>query len=134
MLLLKIFKYLFAAIVKIYENPSNTNDNPNIPLSIRGCYSLLGLKATPFRQYTVCPSCHLLYNSDILLSSCTRTEEIKCTFVEFPNHPQARFRLPCDSRLFDKVQKKHAIHFKSRKVYYYYGSYKACIRKLNCSS
>ena len=121
MLLLKFFKYLIAAIVKIYENPSNTNNNPNIPLSIRGCYSLLGLKATPFRQYTVCPSCHLLYNSDILLSSCTRTEEIKCTFVEFPNHPQARFRLPCDSRLFDKVQKKHAIHFKSRKVYYYYG-------------
>ena len=116
MLLLKNFKYLIAAIVKIYENPSNTSDNPNIRLSIRGCYSLLGLKATPFRQYTVCPSCHLLYNSDILLSSCTRTEEIKCTFVEFPNHLQARFRLPCDSRFFDKVQKKHVIHFKSRKV------------------
>ena len=119
MLLLKFFRHLIATIVKIYDNSSATNSNAYIPLSIRGCYSLLGMKETPFRRYTVCPSCHLLYDSDKLLSSNTRAEEFKCTFVEFPNHPQARFRLPCNSRLFDKVQKKHGIHFKSRKLYYY---------------
>ena len=89
-LLLKIFRH---SIVKIYDDSSAINSNANIPLSIWGCYSLLGLKEAPFRQYTVCPSCHLLYDSDRLLSSNTRAEELKCTFVEFPNHPQARFRL-----------------------------------------
>lgn len=119
-LLLKFFRFLIAKIMEIYKSPA-VNYIVNIPLSIHGCYSLLGLKETPFRQYTVCPSCHLLYNADTLLSSHRRTEEIKCSFVEFPDHPQARYRLPCNSRLFDKVQKKHAVQFKSRKLYYYYG-------------
>ena len=65
-LLLKFFRH---SIVKIYDDSSAINSNANIPLSIWGCYSLLGLKEAPFRQYTVCPSCHLLYDSDRLLSS-----------------------------------------------------------------
>ena len=133
LLLLKFLKFLIAKIVGIYENPV-VNNSVNIPLSIHGCYSLLGLKETPFRQYTVCPTCHLLYNSESLLSLHRRAEEIKCSFVEFPNHPQARYRLPCNSRLFDKVKKKHSVHFKSRKVYYYYAWSQTCIRKFNSSS
>ena len=118
-LLLKFFKFLFASITNTYE--ISTNGGGNMPLSIHGCYSLLGIKETPFREYTVCPTCHLLYTSDTLLSLRTRAEEITCSFVEFPNHPQARFRLPCNTQLFNKVQRKHAIILKSRKLYYYYG-------------
>ena len=79
----------------------------------------------------VCPTCNLLYTSDALLSSRIRIEEIKCSFVEFPNHPQARFRLPCNTQLFHKVQRKHALNWKSRKVYYYYGI-KLALKNLFC--
>jgi len=103
----------------------------NIPLSLQKCYVLLGLKKTPYTEYLSCPSCHLLFNSDALLAINHRPESITCPFVEFPNHPQQRFRLPCSTTLFIKVQKKGEIKFKPRRAYYYYGLKAAFCALLN---
>ena len=115
--LLRFFKYIFQLVGSMFQ----VNIEISIPLSLQKCYALLGLRKTPFTEYLSCPSCHLLFNSDALLATNIRPELITCPFVEFPNHPQQRFRLPCNATLFIKVQKRGEIKFKPRRVYYYYG-------------
>ena len=91
-LLLCFFKYIFLTIgIEI-----------NIPQSLHNSMAFLGLQKEPHIEYVSCPSCHLLYDSKVLLESHRRPEMIKCTHVEFPNHPQKQFRLPCNIPLFSK--------------------------------
>ena len=115
--LLRFFRYIFQLVGSMFQ----VNIEINIPLSLQKCYALLGLRKTPFTEYLSCPSCHLLFNSDALLATNIRPELITYPFVEFPNHPQQRFRLPCNATLFIKVQKRGEIKFKPCRVYYYYG-------------
>jgi len=96
----------------------------HFPQSLPGCYSFLDLNATPYKEYVVCPACHMLYDPNtqtLILGTSRRQVSAKCSFVGFPNHPQRRFRLPCDNILLNQVQKKNEITFKLRKIYYYYG-------------
>ena len=89
---LRFFKYIFLTIgIEI-----------NIPQSLHNSMAFLGLQKEPHIEYVSCPSCHLLYDSKVLLESHRRPEMIKCTHVEFPNHPQKQFRLPCNIPLFSK--------------------------------
>lgn len=75
-------------------------------------------------QNTLCPSCHLLYSPDLqslILGTPQWQVSQKWSFVEFPNHPQERFRIPCNTNLLNQVQETNQITFKPRKVHYYYG-------------
>lgn len=95
-----------------------------LPQSIPGCYSYLQLNSTPYKEYTVCPTCQMLYDQE-LQALVTRTgtsyQSIACSFVEFPNHPQRRYRLPCNTILLNNVKRRKEHMFRPRKIYYYYG-------------
>jgi len=108
--LLRFFKYVFLAIGRMFHT-EQFDDEVKIPLSLQKCYALLKLSKTPYIEYVSCPSCHLLFNSDILLATGNRPESLTCPFVEYPNHPQQRFRLPCNCTLFVKVQKRGKVKF-----------------------
>lgn len=121
--LFRFLKYLFKLIGKDY-NVADFNEESLFPVTIKGCYSVLDLNYSPYKEYIVCPSCHLLYdcNTQALVSGTTNMcESLKCQFVEFPNHPQLCFRNPCNTALLNKIIKGQRVEFKPRKVYYYFG-------------
>ena len=119
-LLLHFFKYLLSTVGGVFQI-SELETAEKFPQSIQGCYSFLNLEKKPYKEYIVCPSCHMLFNINTLSTTTRRLETIKCSFVEFPNHPQMRFRLPCNTTLFNQVQKKRGREYKPRRIYYYYG-------------
>ena len=119
-LLLRFFKYILSKVGGVFEI-SELQTAANFPQSIHGCYSFLDLQKNPYKEYIVCPSCHLLFDINVLSRTSRRLETIKCPFVEFPDHPHIRFRLPCNTTLFTQVQKKKGLECKPHKTYYYYG-------------
>lgn len=110
--------------------------NIDFPVSIRGSYSLLNLSAAPYREFIVCPSCHLLYDSkpqSLIIGLSRQRESAKCSYVEFPEHPQRRFREKCNTALLCRVKRSgiNEVIFKPRRIYYYYGLKRALSILLN---
>ena len=55
------------------------------------------------KTFATCADCNKLYNIDeIILKDSTNTR-VKCTNIEFPNHPIQNQRKPCGSELLTKV-------------------------------
>lgn len=132
-MLLRFLKHLFFAIGTAFGIPELKQEE-HFPKSIHGCYSFINLDATPYKQYVVCPSCHLLYDQNtqqLTIGTSRNPESSKCSFIEFPNHPQLRFRKKCDTILLNKVLKRNNIIFKPRKIYYYFGIKRALPILLN---
>ena len=120
--LLRFFKYLL--MIGTAFNVPDLKSEVYLPRSIHGCYSFLDLSESPFKEFIVCPSCNMLYGSAIhrlIHGTSSQRQSAKCSFTEFPNHPQQRFRLPCGAVLLNQVQRRNQISFKPRKIYYYYG-------------
>jgi len=107
-LLLRFFKYIFLAMGRAFQIEQFGNDI-NVPLTLRKCYALLGLQREPYIEYVSCPSCHLLFDSKVLQASHNRPELIVCSHVEFPNHPQQRFQLPCNTLLSTRYKENKAM-------------------------
>ena len=67
----------------------------------------------------------MLYNKQLIPTgtalSSVRQPIPRCTFIEFPEHPQSRFRKPCDELLLNVIKKGQKIEVKPKRVYYYYG-------------
>lgn len=61
-----------------------------------------------FERYVCCPSCHSLYslNESVVKMSNGSVEPKKCSFIEFPTHPQPQHRKPCNTLLMKKVKTK----------------------------
>lgn len=107
-LLLRFFKYIIFLIGTAFNIPQLKD--AVYPQSIRGCYSYINLDPHIYREYIVCPGCHMLYDHTVTsLTSGTsiNPQSTKCSFIEFPNHPQERFRQPCNTILLQKVQRKN---------------------------
>lgn len=83
--------------------------NVSTPASIQGCHSLVGSGHTPFKEYVVCPVCHMLFHP----KSCPLTEgtssnkiSVVCKYIKYPKHTQGRFRVPCNTPLMYAINKK----------------------------
>ena len=101
--LLRFFKY-FVLLVGNSFNIPNIKSEIYFPQSIPGCYNYLNLDSNPFKQYVVCPTCHLLYDQKVqalITRTGTSSQSVLCNFVEFPEHPQHRFRHPCNTALLN---------------------------------
>ena len=122
-LLLRFFKYLFLLIGNAFS-VKELKQPVHFPQSIQGCYSYINLDPTPYKEYVACPSCHTLYDQSLkplVLGTSRNPQSARCSVVEFPDHPQRRFRQQCNAILLHSVQKKQKLLFKPRKVYYYFG-------------
>ena len=58
-----------------------------------------------FTNYVVCPTCFTLYKLEDCFSLNEMGEKVpkRCSHVQFPNHPQRSYRLPCSTSLLTKV-------------------------------
>lgn len=133
LLLLKFIKYLIEIIGKSLNTAAL--QNIHTPASIQGCHSLVGSTHMPFKEYVVCPTCHMLFDPKVhpLTEGTTNNKKsVKCKYVKFPNHPQARFRMPCDTILLYTIKKRgNKRDFRARKTYCYYGLKSALTHLLN---
>ena len=60
----------------------------------------LGQSKDQFDRYTSCPSCHKLYSfADSWIIDNGGKVPVKCSYVRYPNHVQARMRAPCGHNL-----------------------------------
>ena len=122
--LLRFFKYLLLIIGRSFGIPALQQDM-YVPQSMLGCRSLLGVAPKPFKEYTVCPKCHMLFDgevSELLEGTGNNRRSGHCRHVQFPNHPQARFRDSCNTPLLNSVKRAgNRLDWKPRKVYCYYG-------------
>ena len=101
--LLCFFKYLLLMIGIVFNLP-DLKSELYLPQSIHGYYTFLDLSENPFKEFIVCPSCNMLYGSAIhrlVNGTSSQPQLAKCSFVEFPSHPQRRFRLPCSTVLLN---------------------------------
>lgn len=131
--LLRFFKHLFFSIGTAF-GISELKQEVHFPQSIRGCYSYVNLDPELYQEYVVCPSCHTLYDQSVqtlVLGTQSNPESAKCLVVQFPNHPQLRFRQPCNTVLLHQVKKQQTLGFKPRKIYYYFGLKRALPILLN---
>ena len=121
--LLRFLKHLLRVIGISFNVPGLQNEI-YFPQSMHGCFSYLHVNPAPYKEYVVCPSCHLLYDPQTQKLTTSTHHSEKCTFVPYPKHPQLRFRLPCNTTLLYEVRKcgtQGIRRFKPRKVYCYYG-------------
>ena len=123
-ILLRFFKYLLFVIGKSFGIEALQQDL-KIPQSIHGCCSQSGITHKPFKEFVVCPTCHTLFDpavTELVEGTSTNRRSAQCKYVQFPHHPQERFRSACNTVLMNTVKRtRNRIDFKPRKVYCYYG-------------
>lgn len=133
-LLLRFFKYLLVFIGTTFQVEA-LNEDLDFPKSLHGCQSLLGISHTSFKEYVVCSKCHSLFDPTVqklIEGTGSNRRSIQCKFVSYPNHPQARFRAPCNTVLMRTVKTcKNTIKFRARKTFCYYGFKAALVNFLN---
>lgn len=72
-----------------------------IPKSVYFLQKSQGQLKDNFEKYVMCTKCNAIYS----LQSCLESEKkvLSCTFIEFPKHPQKKFRQKCDTALFKEI-------------------------------
>lgn len=64
----------------------------------------LGRLYDGFVRYVSCPTCRAIYSYKDSITNTDPKRSRYCTYVEFPNHVQARMREPCGKRLMKAVR------------------------------
>ena len=58
-----------------------------------------------FRKYVACRKCHQIYHfTDCIEGHGLHSKAKKCSFQQFPNHPQRRMRKQCDTILLKNIE------------------------------
>jgi hypothetical protein len=122
-------KFLNKCFNGKYLPVEGLKEKNSLPQSIHGCYSFINIDPNPCKEYIVCPGCHMLYDQSV--QSLLNPESARCSFIEFPDHPQVQFRQPCNTILLRQVQKRGKEEFRARKIYYYFGLHRALSILLN---
>ena len=121
---LRFFKYLLLIVGRSFGVQA-LQQNLYIPQSIHGCRSISGIAHKSFKEFTVCPTCHMLFDAEIrelVEGTGTNRRSVQCKYIQFPNHHQERFRRSCGAVLLNTVKKPgNRVEYKPRKVYCYYG-------------
>ena len=90
-----------------------------LPKTVPIARRILGQTKDNFRKYACCPSCCEIY----LLDRCKVSgseDSPKCTYIQFPEHPQEWRRKKCGADLMKRVKTSAGTTvFKARKVYCY---------------
>ena len=78
----------------------------SLPTTVRAARKMLGKIQDTFHKWVCCPACSHLYALDECSIRSTNGEVVsrECSFVRFPDHPQARFRKKCGMLLMKTVR------------------------------
>lgn len=71
------------------------------PATLFLAYKYLKIDSETFTRYVLCPKCYTLYDYDKMLKADENgsVSVKRCTYIEFPAHPQTNRRLPCSAPL-----------------------------------
>ena len=83
-----------------------------------------------YTRYVVCPKCNAIYDYESCIvtipNRCAKPKV--CKHIEFPDHPRASQRTPCNTELLKPVKKKGKVVYRPRKIYCYQHLYDAVKR------
>ena len=76
-----------------------------------------------FIEYVVCSKCNKLYlPNDCIVNNNGYLESLKCSYVEFPNHPLSSKRGACGEELLKRVKLGKKMKLVARKTYNYHST------------
>ena len=87
-------------------------DFPNTLYSVKKQFNVKLLK-----KYCVCPSCHSIYDNIEIEEISGNTISRKCSYIEFPSHPQRAHRTKCGTELMKRVRVGNKYKLIPRMVY-----------------
>ena len=89
----------------------------NIPQSLQILRRRFSNRMSTTKEFVVCPKCFTLYNHDDCIVSCGgMSESRKCSYVEYPNHPQRCKRAPCNTPLMKRIKCGHTYKLVPKKA------------------
>ena len=111
-ILLAFFARYLSIVAKIFNVGKLNEFARKLPKTLYKAKKLLGTGQDSFIQYVTCPKCSTIYNVEeasekLADKSCISK---KCLHIEFPHHPQARFRQPGGAVLMKNVRTSSGTH------------------------
>ena len=98
--LFKFLKMMFSSLAEILKSENLMEISKNFPDTLSKALKVNYISRENFQKYVTCQQCHCTYPHEISVSRVQETDGIvRCTFVQFPRHPQRRMRSPCQSPL-----------------------------------
>lgn len=113
-----LFSHLCSYVKEVPYFIAFAKTFPTTLYSLRKCLKLKNSYVT----YVVCPRCHTLYKESqcLVTGSDGVTASLKCSHIEYPDHPQQAHRKKCGAELMKKVKVRRTNKLVPRKVYVYY--------------
>ena len=104
-LLLKFMVAFFRLLASLLHIPLLVELAAGIPGTLYLLKKYLQSGTESFTSYVVCPKCFTLYHIEDCFYVYEGGDKIpkKCSNVQFPNHPQRSYRLPCGTPLLTKI-------------------------------
>ena len=121
----KLFKFcniIFAIASTLCGIPQLQEISNAIPCTLYAAKRLIGLEKDKFTKYIVCPMCDKLYTQEqaCVETSRGRKKSAKCTYVQYPRHPQRAQRTACGTLLMKSVRGKNGSeHLVAKRTYCY---------------
>lgn len=78
-----------------------------LPSSIYSARKMAGSERDRFDRYVCCPGCHSLYSLDecVVRMPGGHLESKRCSYIQFPLHPQRQHRKACGTLVMKKVKR-----------------------------
>ena len=103
--LLSFLSALLKHLCSFIQNDYLTAFARMFPTTLYSLRKQLNLKS-PYTTYVVCPKCHTLYKEADCFKTTSdgTTTTLRCTYIEFPNHPRQANRKECGTERMKKLK------------------------------
>ena len=121
--LLSFFARFLSLVAKIINVDKLNEFAKKLPKTLYLAKKFLGTGQDIFLQYVTCPKCSSIYNiADCMEKVAGKSISKKCSHIEFPHHPQVRFRQPCGTVLMKTVKTSSGTYVLYPRSVYCYSS------------
>ncbi|XP_077867666.1 uncharacterized protein LOC144356999 [Saccoglossus kowalevskii] len=122
--LVTFIKHVLVTIATVFKVDRSANFCKLLPGTLHTIRKCLGLSRDNFKQYVVCPKCHSIYPYENCFKVKSTGEKIsmKCSNIEFPQHPHQSRRRPCGEVLLKQVKGQNGQQYLYPKQVYTYRS------------
>ena len=107
--LFSFFAVVLHLVLKLTLSKKLKSFAESLPRSIAAAKKLIGCSTDFFIKYASCPACDSIYPIEMckVVLHDKSVRSLRCSYVRFPNHPQARMRAPCNTDLMKTVKTSH---------------------------
>lgn len=118
--LLSLLKSIIRMLGTAFQFRSLVDFSAQLPQTLHGAYSCVGMARDDFIEYVVCPDCHSVYEYKDCFDTVAGVKVSKeCCHVSYPNHPQSTRRQKCGAHLLKRVKSGRGHNLVPFKVYPY---------------